>query len=200
MKLRGIFVSALLLAAVTLSSCAVSLTEKDGALYDKKNGITYVAAPLCYEPQKTLDEVYAKCGKLKLELYEIDGLDPDEWLSEKYEGIGGVWHSDGAELPDIDGFDADRMYICVEQTKTISLATVEDKEVIDALVKVFVDGETSSLVQNGESYKLKFESEKYPGLYYNLLYVIGPDGKNYVYDRETKRCVNVGDILKDYVS
>lgn len=200
MKLRIFFAALFLLMAVTLSSCAVSLTEKDGALYDKKNGITYVAAPLCYEPKKTLDDVYAKCGKLKLELYEIDGLSPDEWLSEKYEGIGGVWHSDGTELPDIAGFDADKVYICVEQTKTVSIGTVDDKEVIDALVKAFADGETSSLVQNGESYKLKFESEKYPGLYYNLLYVIGSDGGNYVYDRETKRCVNVGDILKDYVS
>ncbi len=167
---------------------------------DKKNGVTYVSAPLCYEPERTGEEVYATCKKLKLDLYEIDGLEPTEWLSEQYEGIGGVWHSEDTTLPDdITGFDADRMYICQEKVITVSLGTVDDKDDIDAVVKAFTEGEPVSLVQEGESYKLKFASDKYPGLYYNLMYIEGGDGNNYIYDRTTKTCVDVGDVLLDYL-
>ena len=100
---------------------------------------------------------------------------------------------------DITGFDADRMYICQEKVITVSLGTVDDKDDIDAVVKAFTEGEPVSLVQEGESYKLKFASDKYPGLYYNLMYIEGGDGNNYIYDRTTKTCVDVGDVLLDYL-
>ena len=200
MRHKAALIAALIIPAVFLTSCTLSLTEQDGKLVDKKNGVTYVSAPLCYEPERTGEEVYATCKKLKLDLYEIDGLEPTEWLSEQYEGIGGVWHSKDTTLPDdITGFDADRMYICQEKVITVSLGTVDDKDDIDAVVKAFTEGEPVSLVQEGESYKLKFASDKYPGLYYNLMYIEGGDGNNYIYDRTTKTCVDVGDVLLDYL-
>lgn len=72
---RIALLSALILSAVLFCSCALTLTEQDGKLIDKKNGITYLPAPICFDPISTDAEVYAKSGKL--ELYPITGLDTD---------------------------------------------------------------------------------------------------------------------------
>ena len=91
------------------------------------------------------------------------------------------------------------MYICVEQVITVSIGTVDDKTGIDAIVDSFVSGEPTTIIQSGSSYKLKFSSDKYPGLYYNLMYIEGDDGENYIYDRSTQTCVDVGDVLQTYM-
>ena len=48
MRHKAALIAALIIPAVFLTSCALSLTEQDGKLVDKKNGVTYVSAPLCY--------------------------------------------------------------------------------------------------------------------------------------------------------
>ncbi|MCI8387817.1 MAG: hypothetical protein HFE63_05060 [Clostridiales bacterium] len=191
--------AALLMVVICASSCALSLKEVDGKLYDKKNDITYIGAPICFEPIALETEVYAKCSKPKLELHAIEGLSPLEWISEPYEGIGGVWYAEGVELPTLETFDADIMYICVEKSITVALGVVEDKSDIDAIISAFTNGEPCSIVNSGSSYKLKFASAKYPGIYYNLLYIEGDDGNQYIYDRTTQTCVNVGDVMLKYL-
>ncbi|MBQ8510257.1 MAG: hypothetical protein IJ493_10165 [Clostridia bacterium] len=199
---KYIAVLLLLVFCVVMSSCQnlVKLTEENGKLIDKANGITYVGAPICFEPAVLEEEPYAKCSGLKLTLYPIQGQDTSLWLSEVYEGIGGVWYAEeSVTLPTLEEFDADTLYICMEETITVGIGKITEKADIDAVVKSFTAGESCAIVQSGEKYKLKFASEKYEGIYYNLLYVEGSDGENYIYDRSTQTCVNVGDVLLEYM-
>ena len=89
-----------------------------------------------------------------------------------------------------------------------------------------MNGEAHDIPTSGKSYKLKFESEEYPGIYYNLLYILTSheeseldengnpiieiiDGEkveltkyvygHYIYDRSTRRCVDIGEILEKYI-
>lgn len=200
MKKRVILLTAALLSLSLLCSCTLSLAEQDGKLIDKKNGVTYLGAPICFEPSNIDSEVYARCKKLKIELYPITGQPTSEWLSEPYDGIGGVWYADTITLPTLEEFDADELYICVESVITTALGVVTDKADIDAVADSFINGTPVNIVNSGKSYKLKFASEKYPGIFYNLLYIVGDDGKNYIYDRSTKTCVEAGDVLAKYIS
>lgn len=193
---------ALVVSCTLFASCSglVSLTNDGGNLVDKKNGITYAMAPICFEPISTEIEPYAECTSLNLQLYGIIGLDTDTWLSEKYDGIGGVYYNQATvTLPTLDEFEPTQIMICAEGTITTGLGSVTEQADVDAVVEAFVNGEVTALVQSGDSYKLKFSSEKYDGIYYNLIYIEGDDGENYIYDRSTKTCVNVGGVLLDYL-
>ena len=195
------FVSLAALLTLVLSSCgAVKLTYDNGRLVDAKNGITYLNAPVCFEPAVTEDELYARCSKLKLDLYPVRGQDTSKWLSELYTGIGCIYYAEGAvTLPTLREFAPDSLTICVTQTITVGLGVITDQPTIDRLVAAIEDGEPCAIVQEGESYQLKFSSPAYEGIYYTLLYVEGTDGKNYVYDRSKQRCVSVGDVLLTYM-
>ena len=201
MKKFALFCAVLIMCTL-FASCSglVSLTDEGGKLVDKKNGITYVMAPICYEPISTELEPFAECASLKLQLFGIIGLDTDKWLSEQYEGIGGVYYNEAAvTLPTLTEFEPTQIMICIEETITTGLGAVVIPEDIDAVVDAFMNGEEAKLVQGGESYKLKFSSDKYEGIYYNLIYIEGDDGENYIYDRATRHCVNVGDVLIKYL-
>ncbi len=192
------------LLTVSLSACGdlVKLTEDGGKLIDSQNGITYVGAPVCFEPA-TLEEVpYAKCRAMKMEYYGIVGQSTDTWISEPFNGIGGLYYAEGAvALPSLAEFAPSQVIVCVEDTITVGLAIISDKADAAAVAAAFTEGEPTSIVQSGVSYKLKFSSDKeeYAGIYYNLIYVEGDDGENYIYDRSTKTCVNVGDVLQKYL-
>jgi len=196
-SLKTAMVAAVLVLTCLCSGCAdvVKLTEQGGNLYDAKNNITYHSASICYEASKIASEPYAACKKPKLELYEVIGQPTDCYIAEPYEGIGGLWYADGVTLPSLTEFHADMLYVCVEEVLTIGLTAIDDKTVIDSVIDAFILGTPCTIVNAGTSYKLKFASDEYEGIFYNLLYVEGDDGKNYIYDRSTKTCVEVGDVL-----
>lgn len=199
---RTAVLATLLSLTLLIASCGnlVALSYANGKLIDKKNGITYSTAPICFEPAIIATEPYAKCSKLKIKLYEIEGQPVTEWLAESYDVSGAVYYAENIDLPTLEDFDADVIHICVEQTVTVGIANVTEKEAVGAVVSAFENGEPCAIVQSGSSFQLKFESQKYAGIYYNLIYVEGNDGENYIYDRSTKICVNVGDVLQDYLT
>lgn len=51
MRHKAALIAALIIPAVFLTSCTLSLTEQDGKLVDKKNGVTYVSAPSATSPR-----------------------------------------------------------------------------------------------------------------------------------------------------
>ncbi len=195
---------ALLATLLFLVSCSVSgpltLTYDKGNLTDQKNSITYTITPMCFEPIATELEPYAVCTDPELELFGIVGCDTSVWLSEKFEGIGYVYFAgEEDQLPSIDEFDANLIVICVEQTITTGIGTVSDKEDIKNIVDAFINGERTTIIPEGDFYKLKFASDKYPGIYYNLLYIEADNGENYIYDRSTKICSAVGEAMYEYL-
>jgi len=174
----------------------VKITYKDGKYIDRAGGVTYLAAGVCYEPVSVGDE-YAVYGKTVL--YEINGLDPKEWMTEKYDGIGSIYYSEEINLPAFEEFEPNKIYACEVDYIIVRIAEVTDLIDVNAVTDLYLNGEQTELPIDGtHSYHLKFSSEKYPGIYYNLLYVIA-DGGNYLYDRDTKRCVEIGGVLEKYI-
>ena len=180
-----------------LVSCSplIKITYDDGKYMDKANDIIYYAAGVSYEPIAVGAE-YAQYKKIVL--HEIDGLDPAMWLTESYEGIGSIYYSSEITLPSLHEFEPSAFIICQVSETIQSLKVIEDQADVDAILDAVANGEDAELPLAAEPYHLKFTSDKYPGIYYDLLYVQTTDGKCYVFDRDTKRCVEIGDTVSKY--
>lgn len=187
----------LFITAVILTSCSqlVRITYKDGKYIDSAHHIQYENASVSYEPVSEGTE-YALYNKTVL--YTIPGAEPTEWLAEKYEGIGSVFYSENTVLPSLSEFEAARISIYVSGFNKLPVASVDDAEVIAELTDILANGEQTEANNTDNSYSLKIASDKYPFLYYNLVYIISSDGGRYVYDRGTKRTVAVGTLLDKY--
>jgi len=196
--------TAVLLSAVLLGSCGklVRLVDRNGLLHHREESIMYEPAPVCFEPIRLSEEPYAKCSSLKMEYYEVIGQPVTDWISEPSSGIGGLYFNmDTVELPTLTEFAPTQVIICVEDAITVGLGIVDDAKDTAAVVRAFTEGEPTAMVHAGSGYELKFttDKEEYAGIYYTLMYVEGDDGKNYIYDRSTQICVDVGDVLLTYM-
>lgn len=190
------FTGMLLLMFVSCSSL-VKIIYDNGTYVDKANGITYYAAGVSYEP-KAVGKEYAEYKKTVL--YEIDGLDPKLWLTEAYEGIGSIYYSSEITLPTFLEFEPQSYLICQVSNTIENLKTVTNESDIESILDAYANGDDVEMPTSGESYHLKFTSEKYPGIYYDLVYVQNTDAddKCYLYDRNTKRCVEIGNVVSKY--
>jgi len=179
--------------AISLSSSGlVKITFKDGKFIDKKNGVEYALAPICFEPF-AVGEPYAEYSDKVL--YDIPGLSPKEWLTEEYEGISSLYYSSSFELPDIGEFEPDSVGVCSGELITIQDFSIDDRETIDAIVNVMSGESISRIAPAGyKSWHLKFTSKKYPNIYYDVLYIKSDDG-NYFYNRGLKKVYDAGDIM-----
>ena len=194
------FCSALLASVLLLAACgsgSVRLTYEDGRLINKARRLSYAPAPLNYEPA-AIGEEYAVYGKTETPLYEIIGLEPKQWLTEANTGsTTTVFYGDGVTLPTLREMDPDEVFVCINGAITFAQSTVRDKAVIDAMIDLFEKGEQRDwpLTDSVRIYELKFHSSaNWPYIYYNLTFGEFPEGK-FLYDRQTKRCVEIGDLL-----
>lgn len=198
-------VSALIVSALLCQSCSgslVNLKYKDGEFVNRRLGLRYVAASTSYQPV-AIGEAYGYYGKLDMTLYEIAGLDPKEWLTEEDSGSATtIFHAADIELPTLSEMEPDKVYVCLNGDYTFVATTIEEQTVIDSLIDLFENGEGEEwpLVNSSVVYHLKFHSEEnFPHLYYNLIYGEFEEG-NFIYERSTRRCVNVGTLISDLVS
>lgn len=197
--LIGVLVSAALLTSC--SGTLVNLKYENGQMINKRLKLAYTPAPTTYQPV-SIGEAYAYYEKSKMTLYEIDGVDPKDWITQEYAGSATtVFYSDDYSLPTLEEMNPNKVYVCSNEEITYSIATIEDKEIITELIDIFINGEYVDwpLVDAINTFELKFHSDdNYSFLYYNLTYGEFPEGK-FVYDRNTKRCVMIGDLLDDYI-
>jgi len=199
------FAVLLILVMLLLTSCAslVKLVPgEDGGYIDEKNGIEYLSAPVCFEPVTLGDEYayYKSAGGTKVVLHQVGELSPSEWLSESYKGIGSLYYASDVALPSLAEFGADTILICVEDVITMHMGTVDNAAVVNRIVEHISSTEPQDMPADGvNSYHLKFKSEKYPDLYYDILYIITPDAKGWYYDRSTKSAYPAGDTMAGYI-
>lgn len=189
---------------LTLTACGTKtlpLKAENGLYYDNQNDVSYAIAPLCYEPQE-IGDAYAsfKSGSTTVTLYEVAGLDPTQWLTEEYSGASSMFVAADMALPDLAGFAPDTIHLCVQSVSVWEFATVTDQAEIDEVVRLFTEGESVPYPATtpDADLRFKFSSSAYPGVYYNLIYVDYGDAR-YLYDRETRRCVEIGDLLRQYI-
>lgn len=199
MKYKSKLSILLIAAAVLLTSCSslVKITYKDGKYIDKSHDITYLAAEVNYEPI-VVGTSYAQYKDTVL--YRVKGLEPAEYLTEYYNGVGSMYYSDKIKLPSLSEFGATQIYICSSDNITMHLCTIDDKETVDTVIKTLLEGEPVELPPDGvSSYHLKFKSDTYPAFYYDILYVVGKNAEKYLYDRSTKHCVDAGTLISEYL-
>ena len=192
-----------LLAMLMLTGCSASLVNlkyENGQLINKRLGLAYNAAPTNYEPV-SIGEAYGYYGDIDMTLYQISGLSPKQWLTQEYAGSATtIFYSEDQTLPSLQEMEPVKIHVCTGDTITYGLATVDDGAVVTELVELYTNGEAVEwpVLDSLETYELKFASDTWPHLYYNLTYYEYEDGI-YLYDRNSKRCVEIGDMLENWI-
>ncbi len=192
-----------LLAAAVLTGCSASLVNleyKDGQMINKRLGLAYYPAPTNYEPV-SVGEAYGYYGDMDMTLYQIAGLDPQEWLTQAYAGSATtIFYSEDITLPTLAEMEPTKIHVCTGENITYGVCTVDDRDVVAAVVDLFTNGEATEwpMLDSLDMYEMKFASNKYPHLYFNLTYYEYAEGV-YLYDRNSKRCVEIGDMLESWI-
>ncbi len=199
----GAALIAVLVLGVSLAACGdglVSLSYKDGKFVNAAKKLAYIPAPVSYEPTY-VGEAYAYYKKGDITMYAIGTNDPKLWLTESYAGAATtVFYSDTIALPNLSDFGADAIHVCISEELVFEVCTVEDADVVGAAVKLFLNGEAADwpIVGATALYEMKFSSPDWPEIYINLIYGSYPEG-NFLYDRGSKRCVEIGDLFDAYL-
>lgn len=191
------------LACLLLTACSLDLVSfqyGDGQLYNKRQGLYYKAAPTSYAPV-VIGDAYGYYKDMDMTLYGIKGQDPAQWLTQENNGgATTVFYNIDLTLPTIAEMAPHTVYICTGEEITYSVGTIDDQTAIDTLVDLFTNGEAVEwpLVDAVVTYDLLFLGDAYPFLYYHLTYGEFPEG-TFLYDRNTKRCVAIGDTLTTWI-
>ncbi len=180
----------------------VKLTAEGGKYVDKANDIAYMPADVNYEPV-AVGEPYADADGVTLHV--VKGLDPRQWLTEKYEGVGAIYYADTIDLPGLDGWQADAVLVCESDVITVQKAEITNPDEVAAIVAAATQNPLDSAPEGTESgtggykvYHLKFTSAVYSGLYYDLIYL--DNGTNaFFYDRTSKLYYDAGTLLVAYL-
>ncbi len=207
----------LLALALLLCACAKEAKytfQEDGTLSDGLGNI-YRSAPVGYEPTNQ----GAKYGKIDdaigETLYQVGTLDPKEYLTGPYSGGTTLFfYNADISLPSLWEMEASLCYLCQQETNIITICTIgdgsqsgdaaADKELLQALIQqmqiAIKNGESASIWPRADvnaTYQLKFYSEAWPAFYYNLTLAVCGSG-TYLYDRQSKICIDIGDVLVPY--
>lgn len=203
MKLIKI-IAVLAVAVMLLTSCNMGLVkiERDTSTPYYTNavtGVNYTYAPSCYEAV-AVGNKYAKWRNPSTTVifYDMEGADPELWMTEEGKT---VFYAEQVTLPELDEMEISQVLVCVEGTSTMSLAAITKELHVDELIDTWMNGEEVeySGMTPERNYRVKFVSEKYPWMFFNLIYVEYSDGSSYLYCRDLGRCVKAGDIVKGYL-
>lgn len=163
---------AMVLTALTFTSCGKSLEYKDGYYYCPQNGVSYQVVSFEYEPV-AIGKEYATLeeGLSVIKLYEIQNADPEKWLASD---DGTLFCAADEKIPTMEEMEVDNILVCYESVATISLARITDADDIAAIIDNFSNGDVVEYPIGDEQedfLKIKMSSAKYPWLYYSLAYV-----------------------------
>lgn len=204
-------VLSLLLLALTVSAasgCGTKMQETpEGVKIGGEEDKVFHHASVVYEPV----EMGQKYGKLQvsksmvLKVWSIEGLSPEEWLTTE---DGDVLYADGVHLPTLMEMKPVSVQVCAYQTSVHVLRRVSDPALVSSLVTAWETAESAPYLNRSplRSFKLRFESEEYPSLYYSVLYLeYGSDlvsgdvnyGRYFLYSAFDDRFVPVDGGLHD---
>ncbi len=196
----------LVLSLLMLAACGVTIHEGigDGDAMDKSSGTAWYHASTCYEAV----ELEKKLGKLvvgehNLELYKLPDMDPDKWVATEDKNI---LYAEGTTLPSLSEMNPEKLVVYLDAATEQKLKTISNAETLSTIVKAYEGGESVHYPSKTPSatYRVRFTSKAYPGLYYVLTYVeyasdyVVDDtnyGRYFLYDRFDQRFVPVGDEL-----
>lgn len=207
----------LLFVILLLCGCAKGVVytfEEDGTLADGR-GNKYYSAPVGYEPTNQGAEYGKIDDAIGETLYQVGNIDPEKYLTSAYSGGTTLFfYSTDITLPTLWEMEPSLCYLCEQEANIITLCTIgdgsqsgssdADSEVLDTLItrmqKAIENGESESVwprADVNETYQLKFYSEQWPAFYYNLTFAVCGGG-SYIYDRQSRICIDAGDLLTPY--
>jgi len=203
---------ALTIVAVSLASCkkVVKMEYTDEGDLRCENGTVYKYAPLGYEPTVQGEEYGLIEGVMEEKLYKIGDISPDEWLTTEYAGAATtIYYSADITLPTLSELSPDLCYICETGDEVASIYTLggghqpeAEREAMEKIIEMLSDESVEASLwprMNATGYlDLKFYSEDWPAIYYNLDYTREGD-QNFVYDRVSRKCVEVGDLIERFL-
>jgi len=197
----------LVLSFLMLSACGLTIHEGigDGDAMDKSTGTVWYHASTCYEAV----ELEKKLGKLvvgehDLELYKILDMDPDEWVATEDKNV--LYTSD-IKLPTLADLKPTELYFYIDGSAEHKLHTISDSDTLQSIIKAYSENTSTTYDAARPAYKtyrVKFNSSVYKGLYYALTYVeystdyVVDDvnyGKYFLYDRFDQKFIPVGDEI-----
>lgn len=165
---------------------------------DSETHIRYTRAPMCYEPV-TLATGYGQWDDLIL--YRIENGDESQYLSLKYTGMGDLFCTEDALLPDPTSTTFDKALICRQDAVTIAEGEITDGALLAELIDRFLHSTPVTLQEDGQNNRrLKFTSAACPGIYYTLRYCEDSAGHAYLHDPSQNRTVEIGDLLDGYIT
>jgi len=172
-RITAFLLAGCIVLTALLASCSPKLKYEDGGYYCAKNGVTYKLAELQYIPV-TIGEKYAVLddGGERTDLFTIQGASPEKWLTTEK---GDLFYASSEKLPTLAEMDTDKILICTEgDAAVISLVEISNDANVDLITFTYNYGmeiEYPHEEEVNESLILRFTSEKYNWLYYNLTYV-----------------------------
>lgn len=200
----------LLLTCLFISSCSrtVKLSfNEEGMLSDGTSSYRY--APVGYEPTYQGEEYGVIKGTLEEKLYKIGTCDPKLWLTTEYSGAATlIYYSSEITLPTLSELKPEKCFACDQDSSTFSVFVLgenkasakEDAAVIEKAVELLSSDSADEIWPRADvsyTYDLKFYSSDWEAIYYNVVYAVC-DGGNFLYDRVTEKCVEVGDLFVSY--
>lgn len=202
-RIRRRITAAMLVCVMLLSLTAcgdglVRLEYEDDRFVNRSAGLSYIAAPVSYEPT-VVGEAYAYYKAADMTLYTLGNADPTLWLTTENMGeLTTVFHSDTITLPTLAEFGANAIHVCQSDYYTFEVLCIDDTAVVESVVTQFENGAEAVLPEGASllHYDMKFASPEWPEIYINLNYYEFESG-NYLYSRNTQRCVEIGDLLED---
>lgn len=189
----------ILVMLATTVSCSSGLVFDKGKILDSKTGIYYDYAPNTYEAIAISNAIYSVWEQNDVEVayHAIEGLSTEEYLVDEY---GYIICAEDKALPDLDGFAPTSALICTNTEVAVSIGEINEKAKVSALVELYMNGESVNFENTAiDTLEVKFISEKYPNLYFNLSVMIEEDNSVYLWNRDNGKYINVGDMLDEYI-
>lgn len=175
-----------------------------GSIVDQ-NDNAYVPVAMVYKPRTYVsDDKYATLKHPiygKVNLYVVDGTD-GEWLYCPTDDT--LYARVGVKVPTLEEMAPTSALVSTSGDKELSLAVVEDKEVIKAYTDLLIAGEARAVEDNAKNptktYRISFISERYRFIVYSVTYFEYSDGTYRLYDRDQMLYFEIGDEIHELLN
>lgn len=200
-KRTAICALCILLSLLCFTSCGAKMKlEFESGSIVSKDDLEYSPVPLAYKPRTYIeDDKFATLKHPiygKINLYEVEGTN-GEWIYCPTDDT--LYALAGVTVPTLEQMAPTSALISTNGDKELSLAVLEDREVVSTLANIISSGEEYAVGDNAlipvKTYKLSFISPKYAHIVYSVTYYEYSDGTYRLYDRDMRLYYEIGDDI-----
>lgn len=211
-----------LAAGILFGGCSNKNLNKaeitDTGFIDKKTGITYVSCSVLAVRPVTVENEYADDGERIY--YTIKWEDPKKLLCDKEDGLSFVYRAESEEEISLGSFEPISANIFAEGKSSVFVGQLfceqkylddedknenlpDDSKVIYTIRDAALNDEAVSLPADKnieDQFFIRLLSQKYPGLYYIVIYTAYEGGEYYLTDRGSGKTVKAPENVVERMS